>query len=96
MHINEIELCLNCSKNECDNCLDTKYKQKQEALDNGTSRNNNIECNGEFYTMKEWARLLDIKYATFTRRIRANMQIIDMLEYKNYLNASGKRKIATC
>lgn len=93
--INEIQLCLNCKKSYCDDCLDSKYVQKQAAVKNGTSRKNTIECNGELYTMKEWARLLDIKYATLTRRIRENISIINMAEYQTYLKASGK-KIAAC
>lgn len=87
---NDIQMCLNCQKNECDDCLDSKYQQKQISIENGTSRNVAIECNGEFFTMKEWARLLDIKYATLTRRVRANINIMDMVEYQSYIKTNRK------
>lgn len=86
----QIQMCLNCRKNECDDCLDSKYEQKLVAIENGTSRNNAIECNGECFTMKEWARILDIKYATLTRRIRANVNLMDMVEYQTYMKANRK------
>lgn len=75
----KIEICLNCTKPDCDDCLSSRNVEKPKK------RNKLYYVNDEGRSMKEWAEVLGIHYPTLSRRIRLGIKIDEMPETKEYL-----------
>ena len=68
----EINMCINCNKDDCDNCLE------------GQSRNNKYLYNGSYYSISELARLK--KLSPYKMRYRIARYGLDfaMSDYEKF------------